>query len=163
MLAVGAAAVGSRFGPGATRLLEREHELEAIDRAIAAVSAEGSGLVLLVEGPAGIGKSRLVAEARGRAVESGLTALYARAGEREQAFPFGIVRQLYEPRLADDGVRERVVVGAATAAAGVFATAEEGDASGDGGFASLHGLYWLTANLVAEAPLLLAVDDLHWC
>jgi DNA-binding CsgD family transcriptional regulator len=35
--------------------------------------------------------------------------------------------------------------------------------AGDSTFAALHGLYWLTANLGAESPLLLAVDDLHWC
>ncbi|GEL19259.1 ATP-binding protein [Pseudonocardia asaccharolytica] len=26
----------------------------------------------------------------------------------------------------------------------------------------LHGLYWLTANLAARDPLLIAVDDAHW-
>lgn len=26
-----------------------------------------------------------------------------------------------------------------------------------------HGLFWLVANLAAQAPLLLAVDDAHWC
>src|SRR5262249_20718840 len=49
------------------------------------------------------------------------------------------------------------------AAAGVFAPAAGNEASGDGSFASLHGLYWLTANLAGDAPLLLAIDDLHWC
>ena len=34
---------------------------------------------------------------------------------------------------------------------------------GDAGFAALHGLYWLTVNLTAGGPLLLAIDDLHWC
>jgi DNA-binding CsgD family transcriptional regulator len=29
--------------------------------------------------------------------------------------------------------------------------------------AALHGLYWLTANLAARRPLLILVDDLHWC
>ena len=29
-------------------------------------------------------------------------------------------------------------------------------------FAVLHGLYWLTADIAQQAPLLLAVDDLHW-
>ena len=35
--------------------------------------------------------------------------------------------------------------------------------AGDASFAALHGLYWLPLNLAAERPLLLAVDDLHWC
>ncbi len=26
----------------------------------------------------------------------------------------------------------------------------------------LHGLYWLAANLAAERPALLVIDDLHW-
>ena len=32
----------------------------------------------------------------------------------------------------------------------------------DASFAMLHGLYWLTANVAAHRPLLLAIDDLHW-
>ena len=35
--------------------------------------------------------------------------------------------------------------------------------AGDGSFAALHGLYWLTANLAEDGRLLLVVDDLHWC
>src|SRR5213079_1899213 len=38
-----------------------------------------------------------------------------------------------------------------------------GEPSGEGTFAVLHGLYWLTVNLCAERALMLAVDDLHWC
>src|ERR1700737_4301744 len=32
----------------------------------------------------------------------------------------------------------------------------------DPSFAVLHGLYWLCANLAAERPLALVVDDAHW-
>ena len=28
--------------------------------------------------------------------------------------------------------------------------------------AALHGLYWLTANIAARGPVLLAIDDAHW-
>lgn len=34
--------------------------------------------------------------------------------------------------------------------------------STDPASAALHGLYWLTSNLSAERPLLVAVDDAHW-
>ena len=37
------------------------------------------------------------------------------------------------------------------------------DEAGVASFAALHGLFWLASNLAAEQPLLLAVDDLHWC
>ena len=157
-------AAGGGLGTGLPRLLERDRELAVLDRAIAGAIAGGSGLVL-VEGPAGIGKSRLVAETRRRAADAGLLVLTARGGELERDFPFGVVRQLFEPRLADEAVRERVLGGAAGAAAAVFGLpgGRAEDASGEWTFAALHGLYWLTVNLSAEAPLLLAVDDLHWC
>ena len=32
----------------------------------------------------------------------------------------------------------------------------------DGGFGALHGLFWLAANLAAEQPLCVSIDDLHW-
>ena len=148
-----------------SQLLEREHELASLDRAVHGALA-GSSALVVVEGPAGIGKSRLVAETRRRASEAGLAVLSARGGELEREFPFGIVRQLFEPRLADEELRSRVLAGAAQSAAPVFDLPGEpagDDLGGEGAFVSLHGLYWLTVNLSAEAPLLLAIDDLHWC
>jgi DNA-binding CsgD family transcriptional regulator len=41
---------------------------------------------------------------------------------------------------------------------GVHAAPRRADALG----AALHGLYWLTANIAARGPILLAVDDAHW-
>jgi len=59
---------------GAGRLLERERELASLD-ALIACAADGDGRVALVEGPAGIGKTRLMAETRRRADEAGLQGL----------------------------------------------------------------------------------------
>src|SRR3954465_9821333 len=86
--------------PAARALLERERELAHVDASIASARASDA-VVVLVEGPAGIGKSRLLAEARRRAAEGGPRGLGARGGELEREFPFGVVRQLFEPLLID--------------------------------------------------------------
>jgi DNA-binding CsgD family transcriptional regulator len=146
-------------------LLEREAELASLASLIGE-AAEGRARVALVEGPAGIGKSRLLAEMRGNAEGEGYRVLGARGSELEREFPFGVVRQLFEPLLADAELRELALAEAAAPAKAVFETPEgNGDASDavDPSFAALHGLYWLTVNLASERPLLLAIDDLHWC
>src|SRR5919201_1615380 len=88
------------------QLLGREADLAAIAEIVAAVSA-GTGSVLVIEGPAGIGKTSLVAEARRLARASGLHVLGARGGELEHDFAFGVVRQLFEPALNAAGDAER--------------------------------------------------------
>ena len=144
-----------------TRLFERERELGQIDALIE--EAASRGRVGVIEGPAGIGKSQLLAEARERASTSMVT-LSARASELEREFPFGVVRQLFEGAIATPKVRERALTGAAEPAAVAFgAPSENGDESGGASFAALHGLFWLALNLAEEQPLLLAVDDLQWC
>ena len=143
-------------------LLERERELDALAR-LAAAAAGGEARTALIEGPAGIGKSRLLAELRRIAAGEGFQVLQARGGELEREFPFGVVRQLLEPALVDPGTRERALAGAAASAAAVFdPVGAGGEAASDASFATLHGLYWAVVNLSAEAPLMLAVDDLHW-
>ena len=146
-------------GPGG--LLERESELGALRSFIDGVSGAGQRL-LLIEGQAGIGKSALLSAARGLAAEDGIAVLSARGSQLEREFPFGVVRQLFEPKLAG-AEGERLLDGAAASAATVFESpGSEESAGGDTSFAALHGLYWLTMNLAGEEPLLLIVDDLHW-
>src|SRR5882757_1273321 len=138
-------------------LVERESDLGALAELLDGL-VDGRSRAVVIEGPAGIGKSRLLTELRGGSAQRGIRALAARGSELEREFPFGVVRQLFEPALGEVG-REAAFAGAAEAARPAF----EGETSEGATFAVLHGLYWLTLNVGAERPLLLAVDDLHWC
>jgi DNA-binding CsgD family transcriptional regulator len=159
----GPAAVYLRLVSPATvgALRERERELgalrEGLDRACA-----GAGTLLLVEGPAGVGKTELVREARAAAVRAGVRPLEARGSELEQPFAFGIVRQLLEPVIGEAAGRADLFAGAAGPAARLFEPDERHSPSAEVGFEALHSLYWLVVNLADRAPLLVSVDDCQW-
>lgn len=150
-------------GLPARPLLEREAELITL-RAAVESARNGDGQLVVIEGPAGIGKTRLLGEARSLATE--FEVLSARGGELESDFAFGIVRQLFEGALASApaDVRAELLSGAAGLAASLFAAVPGGfqPAGADTSFAMLHGLYWLAANFALRLPTLLIVDDLHW-
>jgi DNA-binding CsgD family transcriptional regulator len=152
---------------GGQALLERDAALALIDRRLRDAIA-GRGSLLLVEGPAGIGKTRLIVAAGLHGRELGLTTLSARGSELERDFAYGLVRQLFEAALvaASPPEQAELLAGAAGHAARLFGlAAARDDAAGallDPSFAILHGLYWLSANLGRRSPLLLCVDDVHW-
>ncbi len=157
--------VAAATGP----LLERNEELARIESALADART-GRGRFVVVEGPAGIGKTALLAAARTAAAEEGMRVLRARATEMETNFAFGVVRQLFEPPLVEvsDLERAELLQGAAGVAAGLLALPGAPSTDGppspgvDPSFAILHGLYWLCSNLTAVGPLCLVVDDAHW-
>ena len=157
----GAAAAASERTP-ATGLVDRVRETAALRRAVDDVAAGTSGCVL-VEGPAGIGKTRLLVEATRLATAGGARVLSARGSQLEQSFGFGAVRQLFEPALGDPDRREALLGGAAGRASAVFDEVADDAPAQQGGFAVLHGLYWLTVNLTAAGPVALVVDDVQWC
>src|SRR3954470_6910537 len=127
-------------------LLEREAELEELHAALRDARQRGGRLVV-VEGPAGIGKTRLVRELRDAAARTGVRVLAARGSELERDFPFAVVRQLFEPALAASEAEagEELLAGPAGAAAAAVGIAREtgGDGSVDPSFATLNGLFWL--------------------
>jgi len=141
-------------------LLEREHELAELDAVLSEARAD-RGTAVAIEASAGLGKTRLLREAREAARQAGLTVLSARATELERDFPFALVRQLFEAPLAalPAEQREAVLEGAKAARGALGLGPSEGTHDS---FAVLHGLYWVTASLAERQPLLLAVDDLHW-
>jgi DNA-binding CsgD family transcriptional regulator len=141
------------------QLLERERELAQLEAAVTSAAA-GVGALAVVEGSAGIGKTRLLAAARRDARERGMRELTARGAALESDFPYGVVRQLLEPAVAAE--RDELLSGAAALAAPLFGGIAAPPAGSDASFAVLHGLHWLVAGLAARTPLVLTVDDLHW-
>src|SRR5512133_2997930 len=151
------------------QLLERSEELARIESVLAAARS-GQGTFVVVEGPAGIGKTALLAAVRTAAADGGMRVLRSRGTELERDFAFGVVRQLFEPPLAEASELERadLLQAAAGVAAGTLGLAGARPTEGrpspgvDPSFAIFHGLYWLCANLAAAGPLCVVVDDAHW-
>jgi DNA-binding CsgD family transcriptional regulator len=165
----GAAAGPGRVAPGwpGPDLLEREAESASIGQVLDDAQ-QGMGRLLVFEGPAGVGKSRLLQVFEEEAARRGMEGLSARCTELEADFPLGVVLQLFEPCLAraDEGTTKALFAGAAALARPVFAApvSAPGPDSLDHGL--LHGLYWLTANLCERIGerrgLVVSIDDLQW-
>jgi DNA-binding CsgD family transcriptional regulator len=147
-------------------LLEREPQVAAL-QALADTAREGGGRYAVIEGSAGLGKTRLLAEARAIAGSTGMRVLAARGGELEGEFAYGIVRQLFDPLLTSvsRGTRTELLSGPTALVEPLFGGWEVADSEhkrAEGSFAFVHGLYWLAANVAFQQPTLLAIDDLHW-
>ncbi len=118
-------------------LVDRDDEM-ALLRARLDDLADGTSGCLLVEGPAGIGKTRLLDELRRLAVSNGVFVRSARSSALEQDFEWGVVRQL-------------------------FGSGVDGVVESDDRFVALRGLCELTTQLAEEAPFVLCVDDVQRC
>src|SRR5450631_2851401 len=142
-------------------LLERGVELARVGRVCDRVG-DGAGAVVVVEGPAGIGKSELLAAIRAGAQTRGFGVLRARGSEFEAEIAFGVARQLFEPmlRAASAGERRRLLGGVARVGARALGV-EAGEPPADR-FAAIHGLFWLCANRAERGPLVVLVDDVQW-
>jgi DNA-binding CsgD family transcriptional regulator len=165
----GAARIETGRVAAAATLLERNDELGRIESALDD-ACTGRGRFLVVEGPAGIGKTALLAAARAAAADRGMVVLRSRGTELERDFAFGVVLQLFEAPLANASALERadLLQSSAGVAAGILglpgasAADDPQEPARDPSFAILHGLYWLCANLAAASPLCIVVDDAHW-
>jgi predicted ATPase len=146
-------------------LYERERETAALKLGLESARA-GDGELVLLLGPAGIGKSRLLAAAADHAPAADIQVLAAAAAEPEREFPFGVALQLLERVVgqASTARRTKLFHGAAGLARPLFGS-DPATVAGTPAqlFPLVHGLFWLLSNLAERRPLLVTVDDLHWC
>src|SRR3954471_20179169 len=141
----------------ASTLRARDADLAAIGNALTGARA-GTGALLVIDGPAGVGKTAVMDAARAAATRAGVHVLSARGAEMERTFAFGVVRQLFDAVVRSGAVPlDALFAGAAQFAAPLLDVRLDGAPSGpsEDPFATRHGLYWLSANLAAEVPLAL--------
>jgi len=141
------------------RLLERTKELAQIDQLVEAAHG-GTGGLLLISGPAGIGKTSLLAACAEGASSRAMATFSVRGDELAMDSSFSAVRELFA-RVHREG-DSRLLDGAARLAAPVFAPTPGERVESDRVAGVLHGLYWLVANLADRGPLALVVDDAQW-
>ncbi|MEY2513821.1 MAG: hypothetical protein QOJ89_1179, partial [bacterium] len=151
--------------PRVEPLVEREGDLALIADALSEASNR-HGRLVVIDGPAGIGKTRLLERSAELAERAGFRPLMAGGHELERDLAFGVVRQLFERELPDPGEsrREELLAGAAGLSASVFGPGflAGSDIAPDSAYGLLHGIHWLVVNMSAEGPLALFVDDVQW-
>lgn len=170
-------------------LVGRAEELRLLDHHAGTARTGQPGLVI-VSGPAGIGKSSLLAAFLAGDACRGATVLHAVCGPATAGSAYGGVRELFAPlRLgcedaaypedgaypedcddAGDSEDPPLLRGVAPRARSVLGADQAGerppcqDLSGPpAAYEVLHGLYRLAANVLAERPLVLVLDDVHLC
>src|ERR1700747_57458 len=124
----------------------RAGELKVIGALVTAV-AQGRGGVLVIEGPPGIGKSRLLTEVMALADKAGMRTLFGEAFEYQQTVPFFALFMATlraDPPVGDAAALRRL-----------------------GGSADLR--YWVVHDLAnaiyaaaAQTPLAIVLEDIHW-
>ncbi len=163
-------------------LLERESALRTIAAAVAAARGGGGDFVLL-EGHAGMGKTRLLEAALEQARTVELAALRVTCAELERNLSFGVAGRLVRALLAQVPARRRgpllrkapplvrplleigpEVGGSARSADDPPLDPSAPSTAGDPAtLAQAHALFTVCAEALGQAPALLAIDDLHWC
>ncbi len=119
---------------------------------------EGRAAALVIEGEAGIGKTRLVQRLVDRALADGVTAFCGEAHPFERTRPFGVVattlgltRRSPDPR--------RAAIGSLLAGHGAVAPTQP---AGDTHHLVVEEIVDLVESACAEAPVLLVAEDIHW-
>ena len=165
MAAPGARPGSGSIGPVAATaptsgLYGREAELDALGGALDR-AASGRLAVVLVEGEAGIGKTRLLAEILANADRRGMQIASGRAEELESSRPFGVIAQaLGCARSAVDPRRSAIAELLATSGGGHGPVTVSSDPGLQ--FRAVDALTDLAEELAVRRSLVVGLDDLQW-
>jgi len=158
----------SRTCAAGSELVGRDAELGLVDRQLHALS-DGRGGVLSITGAPGIGKTALIAEILIRAGLRGYTTLSGRAAEFERDLPFAVLADALAARIAAVGPQnlglsegELTVLAPVLPSVAPAAGFAGASAQPDERHRVLRTLRALLERLAAAAPLVVAIDDLHW-
>ncbi|MFJ5830686.1 ATP-binding protein [Streptomyces sp. NPDC093089] len=129
-------------------------------------AAAGPAPLVVVRGEAGIGKTRLVAEAARRAAAEGVCVLWGTSHEAEGQTPYGVFVDALDGLLAGCGAEERSRVGAEhTGLATLLPSLGGGPAAAASPEEERARLFRAVAgfltDLAAARPVLVVLDDLH--
>lgn len=147
--------------PDVLPLTGREAELAALIQVWDAVRAGRAGM-LVVYGPSGIGRTRLLGELMGRAALDGAVVGSARAVTGDTAAAGGTLLALVATLLDAPGVAGADPAALATLAAAEPAWAERFRTSGTARLPLVAASRAIITAIADEGPVVLAVDDAQW-
>jgi DNA-binding NarL/FixJ family response regulator len=142
-------------------LVGRDAELARL-RALLGDAADGRAVTALVSGDAGVGKSRLVAEAMRIAADDGFTVLCGQCAEIGDSVPYLPFADAFRsaPPHIEEAIKVRPVLARLLPDCGEPVT--EGDWAGLARQQMFGAVLGLLAELATTAPVLLVIEDLHW-
>jgi predicted ATPase len=155
-------------------LVGRDAQLAVLDRLIAEAHA-GAGGIALISGEAGVGKSRLVAQARerflSRATPQTPLALAGRCFEPDRVLPYAPLIDIFRALIGSYSRNEiATLLGSISELSGILPELAADDPAPAAEIESeqerrrlIQALVQCFARLAARGPLLLIVEDLHWC
>jgi DNA-binding CsgD family transcriptional regulator len=143
------------------RICGREAEIGALGEALDRVASGGPAIVL-VEGEAGIGKTRLLAQVLQDALGRGMQVAAGRAEELERTRPFGLLAAAFGCARSSPDPRRAAI-------ADLLASQGTGDlgpitVTSDPGlrFRAVDAFTDLVEELALGGPLVIGLDDLQW-